>query len=436
MITLIIISMAVTFSLANKLGKVSAIRLKLSLLGTTIDKSTGISISPDDWDPKRRFVRSAVGRASINGISRVLRQLEMDVNELAVQYKYKLVPMSFEELEYRVDELIGNPRSSLANKPKPLFSVVTVFDFIKHFLKDCIEGIRLSPKRKKLKPSTISSFKTTFNALEHYLKTKNLDLKLTEFTQAHIDGFSDYLIIDREFSMNTHCKFMMDLQQLFKYAVKLRKLPSEYSSELEFDTRREDTDSIYMDDNELAEMRAIKDFDDEEQELVRDVFLIGCYTGMRFSDYSVIDPASIIKNRLSFIQVKTGAKLTIPVHPSVNTILSKYDYNLPHVPANNKFNEIIKKVGEKMPCMHIPFTKQITYKREVVEVVKMKYEYLQTHTARRSFCSNEYLKGTDPLVIMAISGHKSHKSFMRYIKVSNEQFADKMEKIWQAREAV
>jgi len=124
------------------------------------------------------------------------------------------------------------------------------------------------------------------------------------------------------------------------------------------------------------------------------------------------------------------------VHPSVNTILSKYDYNLPPVPANNKFNEIIKKVGEKMPCMHIPFTKQITYKREVVEVVKMKYEYLQTHTARRSFCSNEYLKGTDPLVIMAISGHKSHKSFMRYIKVSNEQFADKMEKIWQAREAV
>jgi len=428
--------MAVTFSLANKLAKVSAIRLKLSLLGTTIDKSTGISINTEDWDPKRRFVRSAVGRASINGISRVLRQLEMDINELAVQYKYKLVPMSFEELEYRVEELIGNPRSKSAKKPKPLFSVVTVFDFFKHFIKDCVEGIRLSPKRKKLKSSTISSFKTTFNALEHYLKSKNLDLKLNEFTQAHLDGFSDYLIIDREFSMNTHCKFMMDVQQLFKYAVKLRKLPSEYLNELDFDTRREDTESIFLDESELDEMKSITEFDDEEQELVRDVFLIGCYTGMRFSDYSVFDPASILKNRLSFIQVKTGAKITIPIHPMVNTILRKYDYNLPPVPANNKFNAIIKKVGEKMPSMHVPFTKQITYKREVVEVVKMKYEYLQTHTARRSFCSNEYLKGTEPLVIMAISGHKSHKSFMRYIKVSNEQFADKMEKIWQAREAV
>jgi len=49
------------------------------------------------------------------------------------------------------------------------------------------------------------------------------------------------------------------------------------------------------------------------------------------------------------------------------------------------------------------------------------------------FCSNEYLRGTDLMVIMAISGHRSHKSFMRYIKVSGEQFADKLEQIWAER---
>jgi hypothetical protein len=65
--------------------------------------------------------------------------------------------------------------------------------------------------------------------------------------------------------------------------------------------------------------------------------------------------------------------------------------------------------------------------------VDMKFNYLQTHSARRSFCSNEYLKGTDPLIIMSISGHRSHKSFMRYIKVSGDQFADKLEKIWAER---
>ena len=130
---------------------------------------------------------------------------------------------------------------------------------------------------------------------------------------------------------------------------------------------------------------------------------------------------------------KTGAKVTIPIHPMVRQILEKYKYVLPEVPPNNEFNRIIKLVGEQLPALHVSFVKQITYQRERKQVQKMKYEFLQTHTARRSFCSNEYLRGTDPMVIMAISGHKSHKSFMRYIKVSNEQFADKLEQIWAER---
>jgi hypothetical protein len=154
---------------------------------------------------------------------------------------------------------------------------------------------------------------------------------------------------------------------------------------------------------------------------------------MRFSDYSSIDTTAIRNNRLGFIQKKTGAKVTLPIHPVVNSILKKYDNSLPAVPPNNEFNRIIKLVGEKLPSLHVPFTKQVTYGRELKEFVDLKYTFLQTHTARRSFCSNEYLKGTDPLIIMSISGHRSHKSFMRYIKVSGDQFADKLEKIWAER---
>jgi len=105
-----------------------------------------------------------------------------------------------------------------------------------------------------------------------------------------------------------------------------------------------------------------------------------------------------------------------------------------NIHTNNIFNQILKQIGAKMPSLQVLFTKQVTYKRERQQIVKKKYDFLQIHTARRSFCSNEYLKGTDLLVIMAISGHKSHKSFMRYIKVSGDEFAEKLEKIWAARE--
>ena len=260
-------------------------------------------------------------------------------------------------------------------------------------------------------------------------------LTLKDFSQSDIDKFSDFLIIDEEFALNTHAKAMMDLLQIIKYAVKLKKIPAAKMIELEFDTRREETDSIYLTESEILQLLEIKDFDDPIHEQVRDVFVVGCFTGMRFSDYSTIDTNAIRNNRLEFIQKKTGGKVTIPIHPVVNTILKKYNNELPKVPRNNEFNRIIKIVGEKLPCLHVPFTRQVTYGRELKEIIAMKYSMISTHTSRRSALSNEYLKGTDPLIIMSMSGHKSHKSFMRYIKVSGDQFADKLEKIWEERRA-
>ena len=72
------------------------------------------------------------------------------------------------------------------------------------------------------------------------------NLEVKKFCQSDIDKFSDFLIIDEEFAMNTHAKSMMDLLQIIKYAVKLKKIPATKLVELEFDTRREETDSIYL----------------------------------------------------------------------------------------------------------------------------------------------------------------------------------------------
>ena len=61
----------------------------------------------------------------------------------------------------------------------------------------------------------------------------------------------------------------------------------------------------------------------------------------------------------------------------------------------------------------------------------MKWEKLMTYTARRSFCTNMYLMGVPVLTIMAISGHKTEKSFRTYIKASREEHARIMEKFWE-----
>lgn len=426
--------MGISFSLARPKQKVSSIRVKISVSGVSIFLYTGRSIDTDHWDKKKCFVKSYVGKTTTTLLIQRLKELEIDILTLLDRYKNGKPKMSFIDLQSKLFGLIDRPDRKV-NKNDNVNSghKETLIGFIDQFVQDCEAGIRLSPKRQRLKPSSIGSYKTTKGYLLKFQEQTKKVLTLKDFSQTDIDKFSDFLIIDEEFAMNTHAKSMMDLLQIIKYAVKLKKIPAAKMIELEFDTRREETDSIYLTEDEILQLLEIKDFDDAVHEHVRDVFVVGCFTAMRFSDYSMIDSSAIRNNRLEFVQKKTGGKVTIPIHPVVNTILKKYDNALPKVPKNNEFNRIIKLVGEKLPCLHVPFTKQVTYGRELKQLVDMKFNYLQTHTARRSFCSNEYLKGTDPLVIQAISGHRSQKSFMRYIKVSGDQFADKLEKIWEER---
>jgi integrase len=60
---------------------------------------------------------------------------------------------------------------------------------------------------------------------------------------------------------------------------------------------------------------------------------------------------------------------------------------------------------------------------------------ISSHTARRSFCTNEYLKGTPALTIMKVSGHKTESSFLKYIKISSKEHAEKMKQLWEGRES-
>lgn len=429
--------MGVSFSLARPKQKVSSIRAKISVSGVSLFLYTGRSVETDHWDKKKCFVKSYVGKATTTLLIQRLKELEIEILTLLDQFKNGKPKMSFVDFQAKLAALVEHAdRKKDRNGKDTTIPKETLLGFIDQFVQDCETGVRLSPKRQKLKPTSISSYRTTRGYLLKFQEHTHKLLTLKDFAQSDIDKFSDFLIIDEEFAMNTHAKSMMDLLQIIKYAVKLKKIPASKLVELEFDTRREETDSIYLTENEILQLLEIKDFEDPVHEQVRDVFVVGCFTAMRFSDYSTIDPSAIRNNRLEFVQKKTGGKVTIPIHPVVNGILKKYDNALPKVPKNNEFNRIIKLVGEKLHCLHVPFTKQVTYGRELKEIVDMKFNYLQTHTARRSFCSNEYLKGTDPLIIMSISGHRSHKSFMRYIKVSGDQFADKLEKIWAERTVV
>ncbi len=65
-----------------------------------------------------------------------------------------------------------------------------------------------------------------------------------------------------------------------------------------------------------------------------------------------------------------------------------------------------------------------------VTVTNEKWQLITTHTARKSFATNQYLSGAPILTIMAITGHKTEKSFLRYIKISPSEHAKILKIHW------
>ncbi len=101
--------------------------------------------------------------------------------------------------------------------------------------------------------------------------------------------------------------------------------------------------------------------------------------------------------------------------------------------TNPEFNRHIKTIGR---FAGINQTTKFSYKKgnRNVEVIKPKYEWITSHTARRSFCTNEFIDGTPVELIMKISGHKNVKDFYRYIRITPEEAANKIKELWQSRD--
>ena len=168
---------------------------------------------------------------------------------------------------------------------------------------------------------------------------------------------------------------------------------------------------------------------------VRDLFLIGCNTGLRFSDYTTIKKEDIQDNRLRIVAQKTSRKVIIPLMPQVKEILQKYDFQLPAAISNQKFNEYLKEVA-KLAGLTDPCVTHITRggKNVVKKENQKKYDLVTSHVARRSFATNYYKMKIDKLEIMAITGHKTESEFLKYIKVTQEEKADSFEKNVKAKQ--
>ena len=93
--------------------------------------------------------------------------------------------------------------------------------------------------------------------------------------------------------------------------------------------------------------------------------------------------------------------------------------------SNQKFNQYVKEVVKNSKIStKVRVAKTIAGK--MVEVAKEKHQLVTVHTARRSFATNMYMADFPTISIMKITGHKTERAFLKYIRISQEENALKL----------
>lgn len=213
------------------------------------------------------------------------------------------------------------------------------------------------------------------------------------------------------------------------------------------------TTKVYLND---AEIQALFEMELEPGSLkdkIRDVFLVGCYTCQRISDYNNLSPSNFTTTArgtkvIKLVQEKTTQAVVIPVlNDNLLAIAKKYDYQLPRLDSvvfNRYIKTICKELSETVPSLQERFKTILTLPEREAEkaetmvferdeegnVIKPKYELVTSHTARRSGITNLYRSGLfNTRQMMSISGHKTEEVFFQYIAESSDELADEIAKI-------
>lgn len=203
----------------------------------------------------------------------------------------------------------------------------------------------------------------------------------------------------------------------------------------DFKILNEESDAIYLSWKEINRIYNTDLTDSPALLPYRDLFVLGCLTGLRFSDFSNIKPEDIREGMLRKKQEKSDHWVVIPLMDVANEILINRFRKVIPVVNNPDFNVNIKEIGR---LAGICETVKFSYKKgnKDIEIIKPKYGWITSHTCRRSFCTNEFLAGTPVELIMKISGHKGLQDFYKYIRISPEEAGRKIKEIWVNREAL
>ena len=328
--------------------------------------------------------------------------------------------------------------------------------YVQNYLKEMQCGQRRTIKNKPYEKSTILHWKQIIDKVLDF--HEKYPFSWDDINQSLIGMFITYLEQDNLSPTNIQ-KLLKDFKKLIKDAEVEGIHENFRASSLNYRMEVKDSDKstqIYLTTEELQGL-----YDMElsgTDDIVRSVFLIGCFLGQRISDYSRIEPSwfGTTRNGVKVIrlqQKKTGHNVSVPIIGNqLETLLQKYNYRVPkisEVEINRRIKDICERLSVSIPSLAVKektmlkkheknglYTnpdggRKLFEINEKGECIKPKWAMVSSHTARRTCITNMFLAkkadGSPKYTIaqrMSVSGHKTESQYINYIKCSLDDYAE------------
>jgi len=379
--------------------------------------STGEKIKPSEWDFEGRQPNDLNGRTKRAEIHRSVK-MQLDryssfFTEIVNRYKNINEELTVDILKQRFDEK---------------FKKITVKSDFFRIYQEFLDEKENDYTGNSISNSTLKRYKCNKNLLEDFESNCKVKITLGKFDDKLYNKFLKYCIEEKKHSANTLHRNVGLLKTFLLWA-----LNKKYTYNNNFITFKKPakfaTDEIAL-NYEQVELIYNYDFSENKRlERVRDLFVFGCTTGMRFGNYSTISRSDVDGNFIRVIDLKSKSKnLAIPLNSISKSILEKYDYNLPSI-TNQKMNEYIKEVFKKLEFTD-EIKKTMKYGDELVDQKAEFWTRISSHTARRSFITIMKNKRVPDKVIMSYTGHTSLEVFNAYYRPSEDDKINYMNEVF------
>lgn len=379
----------------TKSDKLQPIYLKCQIKGKRFSYATELKAFPTKWDFKKQRVK---------GYSSEAKMINKQLNHLQQLFDNCYFDIKHSDLSLTID----NVKQCFLKKVGGYNDTITISKYSNHL------------KSQYDKIGKTYYLKSTVDLLNEYQENLTFEDLTLDFYYNFLAFLYDH---KKNYKRGYINKIIQRVRQLCKAAIK-----EEITTNLAFKNFalvEDETTQIYLNEKQISQLFYVS-LEDDALEKIKDLFLIACGLGLRFSDWNQIKKSNFKTiDGVTVLSVKTkkdNKALSIPINIFwwTKKLLEKYNYS-PPIAHYQQFHLKLSIIAEKAHLIKtvelIEYTKTKTTKQLRI------CDKVGTHTARRSFVTNAKLKGFTDSQIRKMTGHKTIISFNKYDKQTAVQNA-------------